>query len=112
MVQRYCVELIGPDGQGHQMEVAEDESIWAAALKAGIELPHTCLQGWCLSCAAKVLEGDFDPSAALRYYKEDRAEGFILLCTANPRSRLRVVTHQKQAMREHRTRCGLPTPLG
>jgi ferredoxin len=59
-----------------------------------------------------VVEGDFDPSAALRYYPIDKQEGFILLCTAKPRSDMIIRTHQKVAMQQHRLRHKLPTPRG
>jgi ferredoxin len=111
-VKSYPVELIGPDNQTVRIGVAEHEAVWDAARRAGLDLPSNCLQGWCLTCAGKVLEGDFDPSVASRYYPADRAAGFILLCTAKPLSPLRVRTNQKLAMQEHRLRYGLPTPRG
>ncbi len=110
MTAVYPVTLIDPDGGHVELDVREDEAIWDAAYAAGIELPSMCLQGWCTTCAGRVLEGDFDPSEALRYYVEDREAGFILLCTAKPRSPLRILTRQKRAMRAHRTRHRLPTP--
>ncbi len=108
----HTVELVFPDGEEVRLAVAEGESIWDAAHREGITLPSMCLQGWCLTCAGRVLEGDFDPSDALRYYKQDKEQGFILLCTAKPRGLLRVLTHQKEAMQAHRLRRGLPTPRG
>lgn len=106
------VELILPDGATVRLEVAAGESIWDAAYREGLRLPSSCLQGWCTTCAARVLEGDFDPAEALRYYPEDRRAGFILLCTARPQSAMRIRTHQRDAMRAHRRRLGLPTPRG
>jgi ferredoxin len=70
-----------------------------------------CLQGWCLTCAARVEGGgEWDQSEARRYYEEDRRAGFILLCAACPRSDLVVRTHQRLAMRDHRDALGLPAP--
>ncbi len=34
------------------------------------------------------------------------------LCTARPKSPMRIRTHQRDAMRAHRRRHGLPTPRG
>ncbi len=93
------------------LEVAADESIWDAAFREGLMLPSSCLQGWCTTCAARVLEGEFDPAEALRYYPEDKQAGVILLCTARPLSPMRIRTDQRDAMRAHR-RLGLPTPRG
>jgi ferredoxin len=59
-----------------------------------------------------VLGGEFDAAEALRYCPEDKEAGFILLCTARPRSAMRILTHQRDAMRVHRLKAGLPTPRG
>jgi ferredoxin len=53
-----------------------------------------------------------DQSEALRYYPQDEAAGFILLCSAYPRSPLRILINQKEPMRANRQAHGLPTPRG
>ena len=114
MVERtHTVRLIMPEGEEKAVSVPEHEFIWHAAFRAGLELPSMCLQGWCVSCAGRVLgEGEWDQSASRRYYDEDREAGFSLLCTARPLSDLTVETYQAAAMREHRLRLGLPVPRG
>jgi ferredoxin len=112
MTERHEVELILPDGATARLEVSADESVWDAATRAGNRLPSMCLQGWCTTCAGRVLAGEFDPAEALRYYPQDKAAGYILLCTARPRSAMRILTHQRDAMRTHRRRHGLPAPRG
>jgi ferredoxin len=107
----YTVTLAMPEGRA-QVRVGEDEFIWQAAGRAGINLPSRCRIGWCLACAARLLApGDFDQSAARRYFAEDRKAGFILPCTARPRSNLTLATHQAAAMRAHRQALGLPATL-
>jgi ferredoxin len=71
-----------------------------------------CLQGWCTTCAGKILEGRVDQSEAWRFYPQDAAAGFVLLCSAYARSDLRILTHEKEAMRAHRQAHGLPAPRG
>jgi ferredoxin len=93
-------------------EVAEDEYLLDAAARVGLELPYSCLQGWCTTCAGKLLSGRIDQSEALRVFPQDEAAGFVLLCSAYARSDVRILTHQKEAMREHRDALGLPTPRG
>lgn len=112
MTEPHQVDLILPEGETARLEVRADESVWDAATRAGIKLPSMCLQGWCTTCAGRVLEGEFDPAEALRYYPKDKAAGYILLCTARPRSAMRIRTHQRDAMRAHRRRHGLPAPRG
>jgi ferredoxin len=89
---------------------AEDEFIWNAASRAGIELPAICHQGRCLTCAARLKEGQVDQSSASSYFPEDREAGFILPCTAQPRSDLVIETGQQTEMRRHRRSRGLPAP--
>jgi ferredoxin len=108
----YSVTLVSPQGEEFHYECGAEEFVLHAALDEGVELPYTCLQGWCVTCAAKLLEGKVDQSASLRYYESDARAGFILPCTARPRSDLKVLTHQKEAFREHRLALGLPVPLG
>jgi ferredoxin len=111
MPKAYPVTFVRPDGSETTIEVGEDEFILAAAYRAGLDLPSTCLQGWCLTCAGRVEGGgQWDQTASKRYFARDRSEGFILLCTAKPRSPLRIHTHQQIPMRDQRLAFGLPTP--
>jgi ferredoxin len=115
----YLVTLITPTGE-HTIRVRPDEYIWDAANAAGISLPAMCHQGRCLTCAARMDapqpaaqprgSGDFDQSDADAYLPADREAGFVLLCTAKPKSDLRLLTHQQDEMRANRVNRGLPAP--
>jgi ferredoxin len=105
----FRVELRTPEGV-RIICCAEDEFIWDAAARAGITLPAICHQGRCLTCAARLIEGEFDQSAAESYFPADREAGFLLLCTARPRGGLIVETDMQWPMREHRRAHGLPAP--
>ncbi len=106
----FPVELLPPNGEPVSIRCGADEHVWDAATHEGVELPSVCLMGWCLTCAGRVLSGEWDQQDSLRYYPQDRAAGFILLCTARPRGALRVLLHQKKAMQAARRAAGLPTP--
>lgn len=101
-----------PDGREVTLRVREDEHILDAALAAGLDLPYRCLQGWCLTCAARLVEGEVDQRDSRRYFPQDREEGFVLLCTGRPASDVVVQTHAREAMRAARTRHRLPFPKG
>jgi ferredoxin len=102
--------LLLPDHEC-SIKVGREEHIWDAASAAGIVLPAMCHQGYCLTCAGRLEgEGEVDQSDSLLYFPEDREAGFVLLCTARPRSVLRIRTHQQAQMREHRKAKGLPAP--
>ena len=94
-----------------RISVSSETHIWDSASAAGIVLPALCHQGYCLTCAAKLeCRGEVDQSDSLAYFPEDREAGFVLLCTAKPRSWLKIRTHQQDKMREFRKRNGLPSP--
>jgi len=105
------VEVVTPEGT-FRVDVPADAYLLDALRQAGHDLPASCLQGWCLTCAARLLSGEVDQTDAVRYFPQDREAGFVLLCSAKPRSPLRLVTHQKAACQQNRRRLGLPTPLG
>ena len=98
----YPVTFVSPEGAAFdnpgqrpgstgevRVEVADDEYLLDAANAAGLGLPYMCLQGWCTTCAGRVLEGKVDQTEARRLYPQDEAAGFVLLCSAFPRSPLR-----------------------
>jgi ferredoxin len=109
---KHRVVLRLPDRSDAILGVREDQHILEAALEAGLDLPFSCLQGWCLTCAAHIVEGDIDQRDSRRYYTEDRAEGFALLCTGRPRSDCVLETHARDAMRRARDKHQLPYPRG
>ena len=110
-MKTYQVKLQTPEGLA-RLKVREDEYILDAAVKAGFRIPSMCLQGFCLTCASTLLNGEVDQTDAVRYYPEDRKNGFILICSAKPRSNLCIKTHQKSEMQKHRKRLRLPYPHG
>jgi ferredoxin len=110
-VATYQVTFV-TNGREVRTDVGEDEYLLDAAAAAGLELPAMCLQGWCTTCAGRVLQGTVDQSEALRVYPQDEAAGFVLLCSAFPRSDLRILTHQKEELRALRRSLALPAPRG
>ncbi|HEV2386169.1 MAG TPA: 2Fe-2S iron-sulfur cluster-binding protein [Candidatus Acidoferrales bacterium] len=108
---RYRILLETPGGE-KPILVRRDQTVWEAGQAAGIELPAMCHQGRCLTCAGRVVgRAEFDHSAAASYFPEDAAAGFVLLCSAKPRSDARIRTHQENQMRQHRSSKGLPAPF-
>jgi ferredoxin len=106
----FRVTLLTPFGV-RTLSAGRNEHLWDAAQAAGIFLPAICHQGRCLSCAGQLIEpGEFDPSDAETYFQQDREAGFVLLCTAKPRSDLHIRTHVEYVMRTHRVKLQLPAP--
>lgn len=105
----FRVVLETPGGR-RTIRCGEGEFVWDAAARAGIVLPSICRQGRCLTCAARLIRGEVDQSASVSYFPQDRAAGFVLPCTARPRTDLVLETHREAAMRAFRKARGLPAP--
>jgi ferredoxin len=105
----FQVILETPEGVRH-LVCGKNEYLWDAAARHGVQLPSICFQGRCLTCAGKLVEGKVDQSSADSFFREDEEAGFVLLCRAQPRSNLRIRTHQALEMRAHRLAHGLPAP--
>ena len=75
---------------GHQFSCDEDETVLAAAIRAGVGLPYGCKNGACSSCKGKVLEGSVTHKAHQRraLSEEEEAAGQALFCCAVPHSDL------------------------
>lgn len=95
-------------GETFDLNVSEDETILAAARTSGVWLPADCQQGWCVSCAGRLIDGDVVHPNARRYYDEDRMANFVLLCTAQPRADTTLVVCQYHDLLEFRARHDRP----
>lgn len=75
---------------GHTFDVAENETVLEAALRAGFTLPYSCRNGSCGTCKGRILEGEVDYGVyeAKALAPEERAAGKVLFCQAVPRSDL------------------------
>ncbi|MFH7043782.1 CDP-6-deoxy-delta-3,4-glucoseen reductase [Paucibacter sp. JuS9] len=73
---------------GRVFEVDSDETMLAAAIRAGVGLPYGCRDGACGSCKSKLLEGKVvhreHQHKALSV--EEEAAGFVLTCCAKPQT--------------------------
>lgn len=80
--------LVQPSGR--EFSVAPGQSVLAAALAAGITLPHGCKNGACGSCKEKVLSGSVchGPHAEAALSQSEEASGLALLCCAYPQTDL------------------------
>ena len=75
---------------GHQFNCEPDETVLAAALKAGIGLPYGCKNGACGSCKGKVVAGTVTHRAHQQraLSEDDEASGGALFCCATAHSDL------------------------
>ena len=73
------------DGLTREIGFAEtDESILAAAARAGLDVPYSCRSGVCATCRAKLLEGRVRMDRNFALEPADLEAGFVLTCQSHP----------------------------
>jgi len=85
---------------GHQFEVADGETILAAALRHNVGLAYGCRNGKCGSCAAQLLDGAVGYPGEAPPALEGAAEGTCICCQAVPRSDLRLQAREVERAAE------------
>jgi CDP-4-dehydro-6-deoxyglucose reductase, E3 len=77
---------------GRIFSVERDQSVLDAALRAGLNLPHSCKSGNCGSCRARLLEGEvrYPNGPPLGISDAEIADGLVLLCQARAESDLSI----------------------
>ena len=83
-----------PSGQSFVAEPGE--AVLTAALRAGLNLPHSCKGGHCASCRARILDGTiaYPRERPLGLTEDEARAGYALLCQARALTDLRVETRE------------------
>ncbi len=71
---------------GHSFEADGDKPLLDTLEKHGVSLPYGCRYGGCISCAAKLLDGEVDQSKGVALNGRQMCDGYVLLCVARPQS--------------------------
>ncbi|KAF7145128.1 hypothetical protein RHSIM_Rhsim04G0202000 [Rhododendron simsii] len=81
--------VIEHESRTTELEVEPDETILSKALDSGLDVPHDCKLGVCMTCPAKLLSGSVDQSEGM--LSDDVIErGYALLCVSYPKSDCKV----------------------
>lgn len=92
MTERYDVEFVD---LGRTIEVPANRPILEAAEEAGLDLPYQCRMGVCGVCSAlRVEEGEVDQTEGMFLSDSEKEEGYVLTCTARPRSDLKLRSNE------------------
>ncbi|MGB3612885.1 MAG: 2Fe-2S iron-sulfur cluster-binding protein [Elainellaceae cyanobacterium] len=94
MADTYTVE-IQHQGTTHTIDVPSDRIILDVALEQGLELPYSCSAGVCTTCAALISDGEVDQGDAAGIGRDIQKQGYVLLCSAYPRSNLKIETEKE-----------------
>lgn len=74
------------DGDTHNFDMSESETVLEAALRQGIDAPYSCMAGVCTACQAEVVSGDVEMESNDILSDDEVAEGQVLCCTAKAKS--------------------------
>ncbi|MBD2383861.1 2Fe-2S iron-sulfur cluster-binding protein [Cylindrospermum sp. FACHB-282] len=87
-------------GKIHTLQVPEDRYILHTAEHQGVELPFSCRNGACTTCAVRVISGEIYQPEAIGLSPELRRKGYALLCVSYARSDLEVETQDEDEVYE------------
>jgi ring-1,2-phenylacetyl-CoA epoxidase subunit PaaE len=73
-----------------------DDSLLAAASRAGLDVPYSCRSGVCATCRAKLLEGQVRMDRNFALEPAELAAGFVLSCQAHPLSERVVISFDER----------------
>jgi CDP-4-dehydro-6-deoxyglucose reductase, E3 len=81
---------------GRQFSCDNDETVLAAAMRAGVALPYGCKNGACGACKGKVVGGSVqhDAHQLKALSVEEEENGYALFCCATPASDLVIEVHE------------------
>lgn len=97
----YAIQIHNRQTGTHtRVKVPADRYILHSAEDQGVELPYSCRNGACTTCAARVLAGEVDQSEAIGLSPKLQKQGYALLCVSYPRSDLEVETQDEDEVYE------------
>ena len=65
-------------------EVSTRTSLLNSLRNAGVDLPYGCQYGGCITCAAKLIDGEIDQRSQVALNNRQLADGYVVLCVARP----------------------------
>ncbi len=88
MASRHRITLANRGGLSY--EVDDGSPLLDTLESHGVSLPYGCRYGGCISCAAKLLDGEVDQSEGVALNGRQICDGYVLLCVARPHSDCRL----------------------
>lgn len=80
----FTITLANRDEQRYQVDPRRP--LLASLRDQGVDLPYGCQYGGCISCAARLLEGQVDQHTQVALNNRQLNHGYIILCVARPLS--------------------------
>ncbi|MEE3849680.1 ferredoxin--NADP reductase [Gordonia sp. LSe1-13] len=76
--------VVALDGEEHELQWPRNRTLVEVMLDKGLDVPYSCGEGECGSCACSLVAGDVEMDKAAALDEEDVASGYILGCRARP----------------------------
>jgi len=101
MVQTHTIKVRDRQtGISHTLTVPEDHYILHSGESQGVELPFSCRNGACTTCAVRVISGEIYQPEAVGLSPHLQRQGYALLCVSYARSDLEVETQDEDEVYE------------
>ncbi len=84
----------------HTVKVPDDRYILHNTEKQGVELPFSCRNGACTTCAVRVISGEVYQPEAMGLSPVLQKQGYALMCVSYARSDLFVETQDEDEVYE------------
>ena len=85
-VKKFQVEISNRSGISFQVE--HKRPLLDSLRERGVDLPYSCQYGGCITCAAKLIDGEEDQRRQVALNNRQINDGYIILCVARPKSNL------------------------
>lgn len=85
---------------GKEISVQPEENILSAALRQGIDFPHSCRVGGCATCKCQLVEGKVKELTETGYLLSDEEldQGYILACQSIPKTDVTIRVDNKDTI--------------
>ena len=85
-VKIFRVEISNRRGKSYKVE--DKRPLLDSLKEQGVDLPYGCKYAGCITCAAKLIEGEVDQRRQVALNNRQINDGYIILCVARPLSNL------------------------
>ena len=85
-VKIFKVEISNRRGKSYKVE--DKRPLLDSLKEQGVDLPYGCKYGGCITCAAKLIDGEVDQRRQVALNNRQINDGYIILCVARPLSNL------------------------
>ena len=67
-------------------EVSDRKPLLQELRDQGVDLPYGCEYGGCITCAAKLINGEIDQRSQVALNNRQINDGYVVLCVARPKT--------------------------